>query len=156
MHINIWDAPRVPQDALLIEDRGFYSYNHWKLLHEKHKLLVRIQKSMVFKPIEYYDDGSFLARVYPSSWYRDNDSQGIRVRVIEYKLNDPQRVGHDEVHRLLTNLLCPDTFPAMELIMEYHERWEEEIVVDEQKTHQDPCRAEMTTNLRSQTTDGLK
>ena len=44
----------------------------------------------------------------------------------------------------------------MELIMEYHERWEEEIVYDEQKTHQDPCRAEKTTNLRSETTDGLK
>ncbi|MEZ6090975.1 MAG: hypothetical protein R3C05_23730 [Pirellulaceae bacterium] len=23
-------------DALLIEDRGFFSYKHWKLLHEKH------------------------------------------------------------------------------------------------------------------------
>ena len=40
--------------------------------------------------------------------------------------------------------------------MEYHERWEEEIVFDEQKTHQDPCRAEKTTNLRSETSDGLK
>src|SRR5690606_16015198 len=34
--------------------------------------------------------------------------------------------------------------------------WEEENVFDEQKTHQDPCRAEKTTNLRSETTDGLK
>ena len=146
----------IPEDALLMEDRGFFSYKHWELLHEKHKLLVRIQKSMVFEPIETFDDGSFLAKVYPSSWYRDNDKQGIVVRVIEYKLDDPQRTGHDEVHRLLTNLLDPDTFPAMELIMEYHERWEEEIVFDEQKTHQDPCRAEKTTSYRSETTDGLK
>ncbi|MCG8584297.1 MAG: hypothetical protein MI757_06255, partial [Pirellulales bacterium] len=36
------------------------------------------------------------------------------------------------------------------------ERWEEEIVFDEQKTHQDPCRAEKTTHLRSETSDGLK
>ena len=151
---QLWE--HIPDDALLIEDRGFFSYKHWKLLHEKHKLLIRIQKSMVFKPIKYFDDGSFLAKVYPSNWYRENDKQGILVRVIEYKLDDAQRVGHDEVHRLMTNLLDPEEFPAMELIMEYHERWEEELVFDEQKTHQDPCRAEKTTNLRSETTDGLK
>ena len=146
----------LPEDALLIEDRGFFSYQHWSSLQEKHHLLIRIQKSMVFKPIEYYADGSFLAKTYPSNWYRENDKKGILVRVIEYKLNDPQRVGHDEVHRLMTNLLDPEEFPASELIMEYHERWEEELVFDEQKTHQDPCRAEKTTNLRSETTDGLK
>ncbi len=151
---QLWE--HIPQDALLIEDRGFFSYEHWKSLHEKHKLLIRIQKSMVFKPIEYYADGSFLAKIYPSNWYRENDKQGILVRVIEYKLKDPQRVGHNEVHRLVTNLLDAEAFPATELILEYHERWEEEIVYDEQKTHQDPCRPEKTTNLRSETTDGLR
>jgi hypothetical protein len=148
--------PSIPEDALLIEDRGFFSYKHWQMLHEKHKLLVRVQKSMVFKPIHTFADGSFLAKVYPSNWYRENDKQGIVVRVIEYTLDDPQRTGHDEVHRLMTNLLDAEEFPAMELIMEYHERWEEEMVFDEHKTHQDPCRAEKTTNYRSETTDGLK
>ena len=56
----------------------------------------------------------------------------------------------------MTNLMDADEFPAMEWIMEYHERWEEEMVYDEQKTHQDPCRAEKTTPLRSETSDGLK
>lgn len=146
----------IPEDALLIEDRGFFSYKHWKILHEKRKLLVRIQKSMVFIPIKRYDDGSFLAKVYPNNSCRKRDKQGIFVRVIEYKLDDPQRTGHNEVHRLMTNLLDADQFPATELIMEYHERWEQEIVYDEQKTHQDPCRAEKTTHYRSETTDGLK
>lgn len=146
----------IPADALLIEDRGFFSYKHWEMLHEKHKLLVRIQKSMVFKPIKVYADGSCLAKIYPNDRCRKRDKNGILVRLIEYKLDDPQRPGHAEVHRLLTNLLDPDEFPARELIMEYHERWEIEIVIDEQKTHQDPCRAEKTTNLRSETTDGLR
>lgn len=150
----LWQS--IPEDALLIEDRGFFSYESWKKLHEKHKLLVRIQKSMVFKPIQYLSDGTFLAKIFPSNWYRENDKNGILVRVIEYKLDDPQRTGHDEVHRLLTNLLDERKYPAKELILEYHERWEEEIVFDEQKTHQDPCRAEKTTNLRSETSDGLK
>jgi hypothetical protein len=146
----------IPEDALLIEDRGFFSFDHWKSLHDKCRLLVRIQKSMVFTPIKTYADGSFLAKVYRSSWHRDIDKDGIFVRVIEYKLDDPQRVGHDETHRLMTNLMNPEEYPAEELIAEYHERWEEEIVFDEQKTHQDPRRAEKTTNLRSETTDGLR
>lgn len=151
---ELWDF--IPDDALVIEDRGFFSFESWKKLHEKHKLLVRIQKSMVFTPIMNFEDGSFLAKIYRSNWYRENDSGGIIVRVIEYKLNDPQRTGHGEVHRLLTNLLDADECPAKELINEYHERWEEELVFDEQKTHQDPRRAEKTTNFRSETTDGLK
>lgn len=146
----------IPEDALVIEDRGFFSYKSWKKLHEKHKLLVRVSKSLVLRPIEYLPDGSYLAKIYPSSWYRENDRQGILVRIIEYKLDDPERTGHDEVHRLMTNLLDAEQCPAMELILEYHERWEEELVFDEQKTHQDPCRAEKTTNLRSETSDGLK
>ena len=55
----------------------------------------------------------------------------------------------------MTNLTDADTYPAIELICLYHERWEQELTFDEQKTHQDPCRAEKTTNLRSKTVDGI-
>lgn len=150
----LWDA--IPADALLIEDRGFFSFESWKALHSKRKLLVRIQSSMVLKPIERLPDGSYLAKVYANSWDRSRDRHGIVVRVIEYALNDPQRTGHGEVHRLMTNLLDAAEFPARELICEYHQRWEEELVFDEQKTHHDPCRAEKTTNLRSETVDGIR
>jgi hypothetical protein len=128
----------------------------WKSLHFKHQLLIRVQKSMVFEPIQVFEDGSYLAKVYRSNWYRENDSGGILVRVIEYTLDDPQRTGHQEKHVLLTNLLEDKFFPAQELICEYHERWEEELMYDEQKTHQDPVRAEKVANFRSETTDGLK
>lgn len=151
---QLWDS--IPDDALLYEDRGFFSYKSWEKLHESHYLLVRAFKSMVLKPIEHLSDGSYLAKIYPSSWYRDNDCRGIVVRVIDYTLDDPQRTGHGELHRLLTNLLDADEYPAMDFILDYHERWEHELVFDEQKTHQDPCRAEKTTNLRSETTDGLR
>lgn len=151
---QLWDS--IPEDALLVEDRGFFSYASWEKLHEKHHLLVRVSNSMVLQPIQQLSDGSYLAKIYPGSWYRAKDRRGIVVRVIEYKLDDPQRTGHDEVHRLMTNLFDAQQYPAMELILEYHERWEEEIVFDEQKTHQDPCRAEKTANLRSETRDGLK
>src|SRR5262249_3626588 len=84
-----------------------------------------------------------------------HDRNGIVIRVIEYTLNDPQRTGHGEVHRLATNLFDHTLFPAMELVCLYHERWEEELVFDEQKTHQDPRRPSKPTHLRSQTPAGV-
>jgi hypothetical protein len=38
----------------------------------------------------------------------------------------------------------------------YHERWEEELVFDEQKTHQDPRRPGKPAHLRSQTPAGVE
>ncbi len=56
----------------------------------------------------------------------------------------------------MTNLFDAEQFPALELVGEHHERWEEAIVFDDQKTQQDPCRAEKTTNMRSEASDGLR
>lgn len=151
---QLYDA--IPDDALLMEDRGFFSFESWKALHLRHKLLVRITSSMIFRPIKRLSDGSCLTKVYPSAYHRDKDRNGIVVRVIEYTQDDPQRTGHGEVHRLMTNLLDADEFPALELICLYHERWEEEIVFDEQKTHQNPRRAEKTCDLRSETPAGVE
>jgi len=147
---------QVPADALLLEDRGFFSYSAWKkLLAQGVQLLVRLKSHMVFKPIRRLSDGSYLAKIYPSSWDRQKDRHGIVVRLIEYTLDDPQRVGHGEVHRLMTSLLDETPYPAAELILLYHERWEEELTFDEQKTHQDPRRATKPANLRSETPQGV-
>jgi hypothetical protein len=56
---------------------------------------------------------------------------------------------------LLTTLLDAEWYPALELIGLYHERWEIELVFDEQKTHQDPRRATKPAQLRSQTPAGV-
>jgi len=151
---QLWE--RLPEDALLLLDRGFFSYNHWQALQSRVKLLVRVNKQMVLRPIRRLSDGSCLAKVYRNSWNRQQDRHGIVVRVIEYTLNDPQRTGHGEVHRLITNLLDETEDPALELIVLYHERWEEELVLDEQKTHQDPRRAEKPAHLRSETPAGVR
>ena len=47
-------------------------------------------------------------------------------------------------------------FPALELACYYHERWAEELVFDEQKTHQDPRCPTKPTHLRSQTPAGVE
>lgn len=151
---QLWE--HVPADALLLEDRGFFSYDAWKALHSRVKLLVRAKGNQVLQPLERLPDGSYLAKIYRSPQDRRRDRNGIVVRVIEYTLNDPQRTGHGEKHVLLTNLLEAELYPALELITLYHERWEEELVFDEQKTHQDPRRAEKPAQLRSETPDGVR
>lgn len=152
---KLWD--KLPADSLLLEDRGFFSYEHWNALDTRGiKLLVRIKNNMVLKPIRRLADGSFLAKIYPSSYRRSQDRDGIVVRVIEYTLDDPQRTGHGQPHRLMTNLLDAEQYPAMELVILYHQRWEEELVFDEQKTHLDPRRAGKSAHFRSQTPVGVE
>ncbi|OWK40343.1 Mobile element protein [Fimbriiglobus ruber] len=152
---KLWD--KLPADSLLLEDRGFFSYEHWNALDTRGiKLLVRIKSNMVLKPTQRLADGSFLAKIYPSPYHRSQDRDGMVVRVIEYALDDPQRTGHGEQHRVMTNLLDAEHYPALELVILYHERWEEELVFDEQKTHLDPRRAGKPAHFRSQTPVGVE
>ena len=55
--------------------------------------------------------------------------------MIEYTLDDPDRAGCDELHRLVTSLHNAKKHPADELIVLYHQRWEAELAFDELKTH---------------------
>ncbi len=146
----------IPTDSLLLEDRGFFSYKQWKrALSEKIQVLARVKSNLILKPIRHLMDGSYLAKIYPTPRDREKDQHGIVVRVIRYKLDDPRRVGHDEKHVLMTTLLDETLYPASELISLYHECWEEELIFDEQKTHQDPRRPTKPAHLRSQTPAGV-
>jgi len=148
--------PHLQSGMLLLCDRGFFSYYLWKsvVLRGVH-LLARLSKGMILKPLAHLADGSYLAKIYATPRDREKDRDGIVVRVIKYKLDDPQRVGHQEEHTLLTDLLNETLHPAWELIPGYHWRWEHELVFDEQKVHQDPPRASKPTHLRSETPTGV-
>jgi len=147
---------RVTPDMLVIWDRNFFSYKLWKTLNFSNiNVLARVKANLILDPVEHLSDGSYLAKIYPNAYARTKDRDGIMVRVIKYTIDDPQRVGHGEEHTLLTNLLDEKLFPAMELICGYHERWEHELVYDEQKTHQDPRRPTKPANLRSETPAGV-
>jgi hypothetical protein len=141
---------------LLLWDRGFFSYPLWKSVVARGvQVLARVSCRQVLKPVQELVDGSYLAKLYPSSYDRDKDRKGILVRVIKYTLDDPQRVGHGQEHTLITTLLDALGHPAGRLILLYHERWEEELTFDEQKTHQDPPRPGKPTQLRSETPQGV-
>jgi hypothetical protein len=148
--------PHLQPGMLLLCDRGFFSYNLWKSVVSRGvHLLARLCRGMILKKIEGFSDGSYLAKIYANARDREKDRRGIVVRVIKYTLNDPQRVGHQEEHTLLTSLLDASKYPAWELIPGYHWRWENELVYAEQKTYQDPPRASKPTHLRSETPAGV-
>lgn len=125
------------ENMLLLWDRNFLSYDLVRSVRErKAHLLARIKKNLIFKPMKQLSDGSYLAKLYPSPRHRDRDEGGIVVRIIEYTFDDPGRPGSGQKHRLLTTLLSASRHPAVRLIELYHERWEEELAIDELKTHQ--------------------
>lgn len=123
-------------NMLLLWDRGFLSYDLVRqVIARKAHLLARLKSHMVFQPVKRLSDGSYLAYLYPSSWDRKQNRNGILVRIIEYTFHDPARPGTGEKHRLMTTLLDARQHPAKRLIVLYHERWEEELAFDELKTH---------------------
>jgi len=127
----------LQKNMLLLWDRNFLSYANVALVQQRQAhLLARIKKHVVSQPIRRFADGSYLAKLYRASWYRDRDRDGILVRVMEYTFTDRHRPGAGETHRLLTTLLHPSLDPAKKLIELYHQRWELELAIDELKTHQ--------------------
>lgn len=136
---------------LLLWDRGFLSFaNLRQLLGQSGQLLGRVKKNWVFTKLEVLADGSYLAKLYRSTKDRRHDRDGLLVRIIEYTFRDQGRPGSGQFHRLLTTLRDARLDPAKRLITLYHERWEEELAIDELKTHQ-----RQRPVLRSQTPAGV-
>jgi len=126
----------LPEKSLLLFDIGFCAYELMKIVIDRNsEFLGRSKMGRCFKKMQVLSDGSYLSKIYANDYDRLQDRNGTVVRVIEYKLDDPQRVGHGEMHRLVTTLLDENKHPAATLIVLYHERWEEELGIDEAKTH---------------------
>jgi hypothetical protein len=141
----------LQNDMLLLWDRHFLTYATVAAVRERQAhLLARITANRIFEPIAVLADGSYLAKLYRNAADRRRDRNGIGVRIIEYTLDDPARSGAGERHRLLTTLLDAELDPVTILVCLYHERWEEELTIDELKTHQ-----RERPVLRSQTPTGV-
>jgi len=116
---------------LCLADRLFFGFELWRQAKAHGAdLLWRVKKNVKLPKIKQFWDGSCLSKVYPSPKDRRHDTNGVKVRVIEYKL-----AGGDEVYRLITTILEPGLAEAAELAALYHERWEIENALDELKTH---------------------
>jgi hypothetical protein len=127
----------VEADMLLMWDRGLYSFEMVHLTRQRGAhALCRLSSTLKPRCVEVLPDGTYLAEVFPDDYARRKAGEHQRVRIIEYTIDDPNRPGHGQVHRLLTTLLDPGMYPALNLIPLYHERWEIEVAIDEIDTHQ--------------------
>jgi hypothetical protein len=122
------------EGMLCLADRQFFGYELWEMARSRGaELLWRIKKNLRLPCEKRLSDGSYLSRIYQSERDRRHNTNGVVVRVIEYRL---ERVaGAEPLYRLVTTILNCEQAPAEELAALYHERWEIETALDELKTH---------------------
>lgn len=126
----------VPADMLMLWDRGFHEYDMLAGVRSRGAhVLARLPAHVKPALVEVLPDGTWLAYIQPSEPKRRHRERLV-VRILDYTLDDPSRPGHAQHHRLITTLLDPTGYPALDLIGLYHERWEVEITLDEVKVHQ--------------------
>jgi len=137
--------PAFEADMLVLADAGMYSYDLWKAASQTGAALVwRVQTNRVFPVLSVLPDGSYRSEIGDPR-QKDHNREyergkrlrklsvdSLQVRVIDYKI--PNREGRDEFIRLITTILDPVEASAAELAAVYHERWEEESVLDEIET----------------------
>jgi hypothetical protein len=143
---------RLGEGMLCLADRGFFSFGRFqKARGTGAQLLWRVMSHMLLPREEQLADGSYLTRIYKSQSDQRAKRAGERVRVIEYRIDDPVLADEQQRYRLITTILEPERAPAKELAALYPQRWEFESALDELKTHQRGPRVV----LRSKQPDGV-
>ena len=119
---------------LCLADRNFFGFALWNRARASGAdLLWRVKKNLRLRAETLLPDGSYLSRIYAAERDWRRRSNGVVVRVIDYRLEGI--AGAEPIYRLLTTILDPAEAPAGELAALYHERWEIETALDELKTH---------------------
>ena len=135
----------VQAGMLVLMDRGIVSASVLStLVHQQQaQALARLKVGQFTRAEQVLADGSYLVTLHPLGL------PAVQVRVIEYRI-EPRtaerlaqfpssqtcnRADPTQVHREVPTLLDPQHAPALELILCYHERWEIEAGIDEQKNH---------------------
>ena len=126
--------PRLGKGMLCLADRNFFGFELWQQAQGTGAdLLWRMKKNMRMAREKLLADGSYLSQVYPSERDWRRQTNGIVLRVIDYRLEGIE--GSEPIYRLATTILDSGKAPAGELAALYHERWEIETAFDELKTH---------------------
>ncbi len=135
----------VQPGMLVLLDRGIGSAAALSTLVHKPQAhaLARLKAGQFTHAQQVLSDGSYLVTLHPVGL------PAVQVRIIEYRIEphiaerlatfpSSQTSNHadpNQLHRLVTTLLNPQQAPALELIPCYHERWEIEACIAEQKPH---------------------
>jgi hypothetical protein len=119
---------------LCLADRQFFGHALWQeAAATGADLLWRVKRNVRLPREVRLADGSYLTTIYPSEKDRRRRTSGVRLRVIEYRLEGVAEA--EPLYRLVTTILDPAQAPATDLAALYHERWEIEGALAELKTH---------------------
>jgi hypothetical protein len=129
-----------------IIDRGLYSAPTLRGIDGRGAhYLARVPGHVKPKILRVLGHGDYLVAITIHPTRRKNRPKGrnkrrtkrrrsprrtLVARMITYRVR-----GEKRIVRLLTNLTDVDAYPAHELALLYHERWEAELGYDEKKTH---------------------
>jgi len=126
--------PALGPGMLCLADRQFFGHALWQeAAATGADLLWRVKRNLRLPREAVLADGSFLTTVYPSQKDRRHRTGGVRVRVVECRLEGV--ADAEPLYRLVTTILDPAEASAAELAALYHERWEIESALAELKTH---------------------
>ena len=126
--------PRLQKGMLCLADRNFFGFSLWQQAQGTGAdLLWRMKKNMRMACEQRLADGSYLSHLYPSERDWRRKTNGLPVRIIDYRLEGI--ADAEPIYRLATTMLDPTQAPATELAALYHQRWEIENAFDELKTH---------------------
>jgi hypothetical protein len=118
---------------LCLADRYFFGCALWQAAAGTGAdLLWRVRGNLRLPRETALPDGSYLTTIYPGDKDRRHRTGGVRVRVIEYRLEGVAEA--EPLYRVVTTILDPQRAPAAELAALYHERWEIEGALAELKT----------------------
>jgi hypothetical protein len=125
--------PLIPQGTLLILDRGF---NAWQFLlgicQAGNQFLIRAKKNLKGQVLSVLGPGDRLIEItIPRRLRRRVPSMPKKVIVRELTV-----LIKGKLYRFFTSLLDAQIYSSVELVFRYAERWQEEIAIDEIKTHQ--------------------
>ncbi len=143
---------------LLVVDRGIASFEFFLDCREVDaRTLARISKVWQPESIKILGAGDQLVLISPCCAERKrlralglDQNQKLTLRMITYHIPGAETI------RLLTDLMDPELYPALELAKLYHERWEAELAFDEIKTHfLKPPSGGQPTHFRSKTPEGV-
>jgi Insertion element 4 transposase N-terminal/Transposase DDE domain len=127
-------VPALGPGMLCLADRQFFGHALWgEAVATGADLLWRVKRNLRLPREAVLAGGSFLSTIYPGEKDRRHKAAGVRVRVVEYRLDGI--ADAEPLYRLVTTVLDPAAAPAAELAALYHERWEIEGALAELKTH---------------------
>lgn len=123
----------IPKGALLLLDRNFNAWEFLIRLREAgHHFLLRAKEKMTGKVLAVLGAGDRLIEMtVPRA--RRAQVPGLPKTVVVREIS--VRI-QGKPFRFFTSLLKPSTHRAIDLVFLYAERWQEEIALDEIKTHQ--------------------